>query len=136
MKKNTTKWQQFNMLQEVITWFGGDPVARRSQNANDHCLYNPPADLPESIGCAIGMYLDEKTATRCDALNSADILPAWLKRMDARFLANLQQLHDSDGFWDSAGLSNAGIEKVKRICDIHRLPFHLIQLTPHPKTKS
>jgi len=126
------KIQAMNMLNDVITHFGKNPKELRSigtRGYNDTCLYLPPKDKPKSIGCAIGMYLSNKTAKQLDGKTGQDIisvfesknkkcLPKWMQKMNIKFLADLQDLHDLSEYWNlkkNKGLSNNGKEYVKRI---------------------
>lgn len=134
--KQTTKNQMFWMLQDVISYFGKNPKQNRCiDNIKGKCLYNPPIDS-KSIGCAIGMYLDNKTASYFDNLLDTSIidifsnfelkakLPKWMQIMPIEFLDDLQTLHDINTFWNKKkGVSDSGKKEILRICMKYGLPF-------------
>lgn len=127
------KWQQFNMLQDVISTFSPDPKEYRSICNKNSCLYNPPKNKPLSPGCVIGQYMDIETASKLEGhgliqciLNSKlkELLPEWMQEMSIDFLQRIQNLHDYNRFWnENLGLSEKGIDYVKEICNDYSLPF-------------
>lgn len=135
-------WQQFNMLQDVITTFSEDPKNYRSVNGNGACRYIPPKEKPLSAGCAISIYLDNKTAKKLDRDNySIDsiiwgynnlkkLLPKWMINMNTTFLTNIQELHDMNIYWTEDNISKEGKTKVKGICRDYNLPFEMIEFKP------
>lgn len=121
-----------NMLQDVITHFSKDPEQKRSFSG--HCLYNPPEDQPESIGCAIGMYLSAKLAQKLDDLDNSSIdlilqtedselLPKWMQEMDVSFLGKIQSLHDEHKNWTETNISSRGKQFVRKICKKYKLSY-------------
>jgi hypothetical protein len=136
------QWQMQNMLQAVIDQFAPNPKERRSVNINKRvCMYNPPKDKPESIGCAIGMFLGTKTAKKLDKSLDCDssieyliqeypeILPTWIKRMNAEFLDSLQRLHDNENNWKDKGFTKLGILTIKDICQEYELDYKILDFT-------
>lgn len=127
------KDRMFAMLQDIITHFSETPDQKRCQRDSGKCLYNPPRTKPNSIGCAIGMYIDNETAKKFDKLASSGIksvvkkyhglLPSWMQVLDVTFLEQCQTLHDDSSYWESKGMSKSGKEYVKFICKEHKLPY-------------
>src|SRR5690242_8845671 len=133
--KQKTNWQQSNMLQDVITEFSESPRTRRSVNNESSCLYNPPVNKSKSKGCAIGMYLSSEVAKELDLSTEQGIywimsnkklktlLPDWMQKMNKRYLADIQSLHDGSEFRNTNNISKAGKECIRAICDKYKLPF-------------
>jgi hypothetical protein len=127
MKQNIP--QMRNMLNEVVKHFSSNPFELRS--SNNGCFYNPPKDKPNSIGCAIGMYLPIKTAKVLDNDTSnitnildtpklSKLLPKWMQKMNGDFLQKIQSLHDYSDYWDDKGLTKYGkteVNEIKRYLD-------------------
>lgn len=134
------KWQQFNMLQDVISHFATNPDELRSSLCDSTCTYYPNLKLsPKSIGCAIGIYLNWKTAKELDNLEQTSIhcildnkhktiLPLWMQKMNKNFLSDIQALHDDEYHWNSEGLAENGKRYIKTICDKFNLPFSKLTL--------
>lgn len=134
----TTKNQMFWMLQDVITHFGENPRKNRCMGSLNICNYNPRKNS-ESIGCAIGMYLDTKTANYFDHLENPSIiniyfepklkakLPKWMQKMPSDFLHDLQKFHDVDPNFTDNNISDQGKIKIKEICKTYDLPFEFLQ---------
>jgi hypothetical protein len=120
MKQNIP--QMRNMLNDVVEHFSSNPFELRS-NSNSGCFYNPPKDKPNSIGCAIGMYLPSKICSKIEGhsinltinTNLFNLLPKWMQKMDNYFLISLQSLHDKDDYWNDEGLTAIGKNKVEEI---------------------
>lgn len=131
------KDRMFAMLQDIITHFSENPDEKRCYKNVGKCLYNPPKTKPESIGCAIGMYIDTETAKKFDKLGSSgikrvflkypDLLPSWMVVLPVEFLERCQTLHDVSNYWESKGLSKSGKEYVKFICKEQKLPFYKLK---------
>lgn len=149
MKKATKKatvpdltpdqWQQFNMLQTIITHFSKDPEGLRAYDTehwgSSVCSYTAPTSKPKSIGCAIGMFLSDKKAEEFEQFGGSiedlkceapEIFPKWLIAMDVNFLQACQDLHDISSHWDVDGLSFKGKRKVAAICNNYALPYDLL----------
>jgi hypothetical protein len=120
------------MLNEVVEYFGEDPVNRRSKNQNG-CKYLAPDDKPLSKGCAIGMYISDENVKKAldDVGDIGEVfgegldtsLPDWMQSLGAHFLKGVQDLHDGDRYWSPIkGLSVAGKEKVKDIIESINFP--------------
>jgi hypothetical protein len=125
MKQNIPQIR--NMLNEVVKHFSSNSFELRS--SNNGCFYNPPKDKPNSIGCAIGMYLSKKTAKVLDEhsnitniLNTpklCKLLPKWMQKMNSNFLHEIQNLHDNDIYWNNKGLTELG--KIKEhLCNLEK----------------
>lgn len=132
MKKYTqNQWRMRHMLNDVVEHFGKDPMSLRSVGLMG-CTYKAPANRPFSIGCAIGMYVKPENRAHLDGegaiLDIIDsprhkaLLPAWMRKMDYRFLAEIQKLHDNEVFWNEKGLSDHGMQFVNRIIENYGLP--------------
>lgn len=132
MEQPKDKVQAFNMLQDVITQFS-KPKRRSFNNDIGKCLYNPPNPF-ESSGCAIGMYLSEKTCKALDRKRhnkirlileapEAKLLPQWMKDMGEPFLSILQSLHDMVYYWEDKGLSEDGKVQIQSICSDFNLDY-------------
>ena len=132
--------REFNMLQDVITHFGKNPDEIRSTKQHGICTYEPLKNKPKSLGCAIGMYLNNKVAEKLDNQLESSIkdilskrrlkalLPKWMQNMDKEFLMKVQSLHDHITFWSIRGLSKEGKKQVRLICEEHDLAFKQLKL--------
>lgn len=133
-----TTGREFNMLQDVITHFGEDPINRRSEEEGlyeTYCVYSRQENKPNNIGCAIGMYLSDKVAEKLDRNDEGSIkdilknpelkklLPKWMLAIDPNFLEDIQILHDNDFIWNDKGLTEKGLDIVRMICKNYDLPF-------------
>lgn len=137
------KNQMFWMLQDVITYFGSNPGENRCVNEDKGCFYNPPEDS-KSMGCAIGMYLDEKLAKKCDKIGTIEDIyqyeaklfkkfPKWMQNMPIEFLETIQSFHDDCWSFNPNGISDFGKNKLHNICDKFKLPYNSLTF---PKTKT
>lgn len=110
------------MLQDVVDQFVTNPESRGFNNGD--CSYNPenPKILP---GCAIGMYLDIKTAKKLDEIGdiqtvfdteSTSLLPDWMINLGEDFLFIIQSFHDCSTNFTETGISILGLDNIKYIC--------------------
>jgi hypothetical protein len=133
MKDN--KIQMQNMLQEVVTQFGQNPNVMRAVNDLANCSYE--RTNKHNLGCAIGMFLDDRTAKKLERFddkaistflgNGCKYLPIWLFKIDSSFLQSIQQLHDSNLYFDKKGFSKMGKTKIKDICKAFKLNYKEIK---------
>jgi hypothetical protein len=126
MAKLTPKETMKIMLDDVVEHFSKDPKGLRC-TIGEGCFYHPMEEKPNSIGCAIGMYLPNKLCKKLDGRNQTTIveiikdkelkslLPKWMQEVDLRFLSGLQILHDIHTYWTDKGLSELGKEEVRRL---------------------
>ena len=95
-------------------------------------MYSPKTlGVKNSDGCAIGRFLDPEIAYQIDAenngisikllLNMDYELPEWIKNMDSDFLQSVQDLHDTDSYWEKRGLSYLGKQIVNAMIINHNL---------------
>ena len=136
MENNKEIMQQ--MLQDVVTHFSENPKELRSID-NNKCLYNPPANKPNSIGCALGMYINTKNAKKLDTCEGSAIwniwkkeknkklLPKWMQKIDIGFLTKLQNLHDCNNNWTDDNITKEGKSFVKGMCKAFKLDYNSIQ---------
>jgi len=117
MKYPETKEQ---MLVETVVYYATD-TSRRNTDLNDTCKYYPLHDNTE--GCAIGRYLSEELAKKLDKDDLSGVsykfneLPVELQKLDKYYLERIQNLHDSPITWNSKGLTEFGIKRIKDIIE-------------------
>ncbi len=104
-------------LDDMVAFYSED-VNRRAVESGA-CCYR----TRDGRKCAIGRYiLDElyndsiegKNALHCN-FSSNGMLPLSITSLGIYFLRQVQALHDSSGYWDENGLSEAGKEKYDEI---------------------
>lgn len=68
-----------------------------------------------SAGCAIGRVIDHELAMRLDVEHGNPsvrkiflLLPMELQELGKDFLQEIQEMHDSSGYWSKNGLSQSG----------------------------
>lgn len=83
------------------------------------CFYSPSNESP---GCAIGSEVSLEIAKKLDEINygvndnyTFNLLPDNLKQLGQNFLTAIQNLHDTELFWDIEGLSDIGKNQVNNI---------------------
>lgn len=106
------KQRRLELLEETAAHFNS---TNRSTNKDGGCNYYPVNSNSE--GCAIGRKIADKEI--CKLLDSRghyihrndafNLLPKELQELGQEFLKRLQNLHDSEGFWDEKGLTEAGL---------------------------
>ena len=104
------------------------------------CTYSPITIGKEnSEGCAIGRWLVPELALQIDkerADGSSGIVqiinlypfPDWMKKLDIKFLKELQRLHDVNSNWIETGLSVSGKYCVRDICENFDLDYEQLNL--------
>lgn len=113
------------VLQDTIQYYSQDPDGRRCSDDNS-CSYSPNTLGIEatSEGCAVGRLLSAELREELDRdFEGKSVghdllfrtLPKEVQELGLVFLLKLQNLHDSDVYWDSKGLSKVGEEEVQRI---------------------
>ena len=83
------------------------------------CTYAPSHE--DTLGCAIGQWVPDKN--RCEEWDEGlygleDIkneLPKWMQDMSTYFLLEVQNLHDSNKFWNEKGISELGVLQVNQL---------------------
>lgn len=116
--------QTFNTKEEffldMLEFYTQDTDRRCIKNGD--CLYY----LEGKEGCAIGRFLDSKTAQDLDdaelkiqsAINrNVTGIPTWMTGLGASFLQDIQMFHDQDVYWDlkNKTLSYKGKQRVQDI---------------------
>jgi hypothetical protein len=117
-------------LADLVTFYGKDPANLRALldvYAPVRCTYSSTETSP---GCAIGRHLlcsndfkkdldkqgDFSTVFLfLEKEGKLDIVPKWMQEMPINFLDLCQSLHDQRDNWDTVGLSNRGLERLKAI---------------------
>ncbi len=129
--KNINK-QKEDFLLDTLDYYCINPSLRRNVQVSlrtdmPSCYYYPLHD--ETEGCAIGRKLVKKLAKELDKFGNSGVsnphvyncLPKKLQRLGNGFLADLQQLHDSDTNWDKDFLSYTGRSNVLKIINLYNL---------------
>ena len=115
------------MLQDIVDQFVVNPESRGLDGGL--CQYNP-AHPKISPGCAIGMYLDTKTAKKLDNIGPIDyvfsvekhiLLPNWMLKLGKEFLEDIQIFHDTDSNFTRTGISFFGLENLRNLCTKYKL---------------
>lgn len=105
----------------------------RSVNNDRGCFYRIEKEGVVK-NCGIGRHLSKKACITfdkdaddtsieyifCDD-NFKCLAPKWMQKMDVKFLADIQKLHDMTGYWYSEGLSDDGRSYVNEICKTYNL---------------
>lgn len=100
----------------------------RGWNGTD-CIYGP---TETSKGCAIGRWLEPEVCKTLDsvfAIQSIDAIierdlvpiPQWMLELSKTFLVDIQELHDEETYWNTQGLSDGGIWRVRQLISNHNL---------------
>jgi hypothetical protein len=140
---NKTELRQA-MLQDVVTQFGKNPkVTRAISSEGASCRYSRTNN--KNLGCAIGMYLPDSLAKKLDSSDETSVLsyrvferlPKWMIRVGEdtdrpNFLGALQNLHDTNSYFNDKGFSKEGIWEIKNICNRYELDFKGLKF---PKTR-
>lgn len=128
--KNLTKLE---ILNETIAFYNAD-VTKRSKTKDDDCSYNGV----DGKHCAVGRCLLPKYHKQGEnlkgnrlgiltlySLNKKEKLDEMLQEQyrghENEFWVELQHLHDTDAFWDNAGLNALGEECASEICKRFKL---------------
>jgi hypothetical protein len=125
LKVSKTKQE---LLNNTIAFYSEDVTRRAYDEEKGVCMYH----TEDGRNCAIGREL-KSPSTFGVATDSADEgvgslslmkeLPKRLRVMGEEFLSNIQQLHDSDKYWNipESKLSYAGRDRVEFICTKYSL---------------
>lgn len=121
--KNLTKLEIVN---ETVSFYNGD-VKRRSKT-DTNCLYNGINGEHCAIGrCMLaeftkqgvkleGNHLGIETLFSRNKKGSLDeMLQVQYRGHEVEFWLDLQHLHDTDAFWDNAGLNAKGEERINSL---------------------
>lgn len=122
--KNLTKLE---ILNETIAFYNAD-VKKRSKLVGD-CVYNGENGKHCAVGrCMLpeftqqgdkleGNHLGIQTLYSRNKKESLDeMLQEQYRGHEVEFWVDLQHLHDTDAFWDNAGLNALGEERTSEIC--------------------
>lgn len=112
------------VLEDTIKYYSEDTNRRCVKN--NGCYYNPINAGKKGIseGCAVGRLISEELQIELDNLeeemgviygNVFNMLPKKIQRLGQGFLVALQNLHDTNGYWDDKGLTEEVAKKVTEI---------------------
>lgn len=115
----TLKEKQLSFLVETAEHY---TAYNRCVDINGVCTYSPAivGKVGESEGCAIGRKLDTDLALKLDRLGSGasvknkviwNLLPEDMRELGQDFLSFVQDLHDTERYWNYMGLSEQGLKK-------------------------
>lgn len=114
MKKHNKEMAKA-MAMEVVSFFSEDPDRYRCRKFGI-CRYYPQHE--NQMGCAIGIYMTNENAKIADQIPDSSIIialktnpelfPTWFQELDPMFLHKMQQLHDTNSYWNSQGLTETG----------------------------
>ena len=105
-------------LKETVEYYSQDTSRRAISHGA--CSY-----MIEDRKCAIGRMLSEEDIARLESrgmLDDTALIDIWdivetprVKNLPRKFLDALQDLHDSDLYWDGNGITERGIERMALI---------------------
>ncbi len=116
-------------LKEMVEYYSKDTSRRAISHGA--CSY-----MIEDRKCAIGRMLSEEDLARLESrgmLDDTALNDIWdiietprVKALPSRFLNSLQDLHDSDIYWDGNGITERGIERVALIETRIRTGYYVV----------
>jgi hypothetical protein len=125
------------LLADTVSHYTED-LNRRCRKADgvSGCFYNPAKanKVGVSQGCAIGRFMTKAQKEAADELKRGSdiasvysydptLIPKKLARLGIDFLADIQNLHDINDFWNipRKRMSKEGREYIRRIIKKHKL---------------
>lgn len=102
---------------EILDWEKDNRnINNRSVNSVSMCAYSGP------IGCAVGRLVSDKDLCyKMDSLDDSSIyhvfslLPEDVRELGKGFLSVVQELHDTNVYWNENGLTSRGMENYDDI---------------------
>jgi len=120
---NATKQKQKEVLDIVTKHFNSKNRSTASPPSKS-CFYLSK----DGLKCAVGMFIKDEyindenwvethneEGADCLLDSSDEILVEEYRGLGVEFWADMQSLHDSEGYWDEKGLTTAGKVRVARI---------------------
>jgi len=103
-------------LQDFIDTYVADP-SKRAATKTGTCQYL----TEDGRKCAIGRHIlpgtyNERCETRGVSLvlcEMSEMFPDWMKKLNRKFLAQIQIFHDNNRFWNNCGLSPNGSHALR-----------------------
>lgn len=126
------KLSKLEILNETIAFYNAD-VNRRSKTEEGYCAFNGKNGTHCAIGrCMIpeirkqgekliGNGLNFQTVALKNKLTTDTILEERYRGHELAFWKKLQGLHDSNVFWDNAGITAEGEIYANEICKLFNL---------------
>ncbi len=127
---NAIQKRQLKLLNETVAYYSVDKNRRCAGSGG--CYYSPESvdKVGISDGCAIGRLLTPELRQVIDAMVRSRglgvnsyvdteyifmLLPKRLQSLGREFLRDLQRLHDASTYWLDNGMSDTGLQFVKKI---------------------
>ena len=123
-------------LIDTIQYYHNNPTHRCTNNIggcwySTENIYQPNVEnINGGSGCAIGRVCTPENRLALDSTEgdgdtdiisiisgAQSLLPDWMTIMSPSFLGKIQGLHDSNSYWNSRGITEAGKEYVKQVFD-------------------
>jgi hypothetical protein len=121
MEKQALKALMLKEIDDMVAYYEVNPDARRAK-MGDECAY---LVVETGSKCAIGRMLNEddlKMLKEDHMLFDTTIFDIYeiltterIKALPLSFLAQLQEVHDNDTFWNAEGLTNIGRTAINTI---------------------
>ena len=119
------KTRMLNFLNETIEFYSKDPVNLRATGDGGGCLYQTEDGRKCAIGRKLIRYEPEFEELSVYALvwnpRRISALSEDIRDLPSDFLKDIQRLHDMGKYWYPGGLTQEGIDFVKKIKKDHRL---------------
>ena len=119
---NSIKQRRLVILEDTVNHY---TLKNRAKDGNHLfgflCVYSPVEGISE--GCAIGrMIADKDVCRKMDEIKACidekilrEFIPQEVLELGITFLADLQQLHDKQIYWQNTGLTKEGVEWVEKL---------------------
>lgn len=121
---------KLEIIQETVDYYSVDPVARRSKNDQNKCVYLSDTGqvcafsrvmLKKQRDLIVKEGYQEATARKISEHKGLDrLLKIRYRGHDINFWADIQYLHDHNKFWCSDGLTDYGKERVRILMKLYQ----------------